>query len=270
MSGCIYYIHCKETGKGYVGQHYLPSPELRWKQHLASINRYDLPLYYAFRKYGKEAFTIQRLCVVPLESLGNMEAYWAEQLETYLWDTPGGYNAIWCGQLGRLGITASLETCERLSESLIAYFANPESRKKRSESAKLQWDDPENLRKLSKAMSKVWADTELRDRMSKIVTKRFEDPKEREKTSRTTKKGMDNPVTRKKLSVAATGRVVGQETRDKHADSMINQWADEEARKKRIESIRKAISDPEAKKRRSEAAKIAWARRKAIAQTKED
>lgn len=53
------------------------------------------------RKHGIENFKIEILCTAPLESLDNMEAYWAEQLETYIWDFPlfhpRGYNAYWCG-----------------------------------------------------------------------------------------------------------------------------------------------------------------------------
>ena len=93
--GCIYYIYCKETNKGYVGQHNQPSPIRRFKEHL--ISKEDSYLHRAIKKYGQDKFTIEILCIVPIESLSNMEQYYAEQLNTYIWDLPGGYNMVLCG-----------------------------------------------------------------------------------------------------------------------------------------------------------------------------
>jgi hypothetical protein len=50
-------------------------------------------------KHGRESFKFETLCVVPRNRLNDMECYWAEQLETYIWDNPGGYNMVWCGNI---------------------------------------------------------------------------------------------------------------------------------------------------------------------------
>ena len=266
MSGCIYYIHCKETNKGYVGQHCLPSPERRWREHWTYMNRYDLPLYYAFRKYGRDAFTIETLCVVPLEALGRMEMYWAEQFETYVWDTPGGYNAVWCGDNSRLGITATPETCEKLSKSLKEYFTDPEARKRRSEASKETWENnPEARKKWNESMKNVWSDTDVRLKLSKCMTKRFENLDERKKTSEATKKAMANPLIRNKVIASNKNRPLpGLETRNKHSKSMKEQWTDPEARKRRVDSLKTVCADPEYRKKQSESMKAVWARRKAM------
>jgi len=75
-------------------------------------------LHNALRKYGFDAFTYERLGIYPLESLTNMEAYWAEQLETYIWDSPGGYNMVWCDKAPRLGIKNSAEHNEKTKKGL--------------------------------------------------------------------------------------------------------------------------------------------------------
>jgi hypothetical protein len=43
-----------------------------------------------------------------------VEEYWAEQLETYVWDYPGGYNLVWCGQSPRQGITHTPEARKKI------------------------------------------------------------------------------------------------------------------------------------------------------------
>lgn len=100
--GCIYLITNTITNRQYVGRTKFPTPERRYKQHQSAAMRNNkTPLYRGMRKYGTENFKIEILCTASLESLDNMEAYWAEQLETYIWDCPlfhpRGYNAYWCG-----------------------------------------------------------------------------------------------------------------------------------------------------------------------------
>lgn len=47
-----------------------------------------------------------------------MEAYYAEQYGSYTWDTPGGYNMVWCGgsKVARNGLKFTDETRAKLSE----------------------------------------------------------------------------------------------------------------------------------------------------------
>lgn len=99
--GCIYLITNTVNGRRYVGQTRHPTPKTRFRGHIYNSNKYKLPLYLDIKKYGKAAFTVETLCVVPHTSLNNMEAYWADQLQTYVWDPPmfwpRGYNVRECG-----------------------------------------------------------------------------------------------------------------------------------------------------------------------------
>jgi group I intron endonuclease len=126
--GCVYYIYCKESGKGYVGQYVRVDPKGRWSTHLRNAQKgCKYILHQAIRKYGEEAFTVEVLCICPKESLGNMEAYYAEQLQTYCWDIPGGYNMVWCGKQPRLGIKNSEEMCAKISKANKGRKQSPEA-----------------------------------------------------------------------------------------------------------------------------------------------
>jgi group I intron endonuclease len=126
----------------YVGQHNEPDVSKRWKEHWGDAERgCKYTLHNSMRKYGRDAFTIEVLCVVPNgDAICRMEEYYAEQFETYVWDNPGGYNMIWCGKRGRAGIKSSPETREKQSSSMKVFHSiNPisqETREKMSASRK--------------------------------------------------------------------------------------------------------------------------------------
>jgi group I intron endonuclease len=114
--GCIYLITNILNGKKYVGQTKYESPESRYERHWVEAKYKDsktIKLHMAMMKYGKEAFKVETLCIVPRSSLNNMECYWAEQLETYMWDDPGGYNMVWCGNQVLTGIKQTPELIEK-------------------------------------------------------------------------------------------------------------------------------------------------------------
>ena len=68
---------------------------------LDGINKPVTPLYVDMQQYGEENFTLETLCIVPRDKLNEMEAYWADQLCTYIWDKSPyfsrGYNMTLCG-----------------------------------------------------------------------------------------------------------------------------------------------------------------------------
>lgn len=141
-SGCIYLITNLVNGKKYIGQHCHPNTQKRWNTHLRDADKgCQYLLHSALRKYGKDAFVIETLCIVPNgDAIGRMEEYFAEQFETYVWDNPGGYNMIWCGKKGRAGIKSSQSTIEKSSAALKLFYSfNPvpeERRLKMSQSMK--------------------------------------------------------------------------------------------------------------------------------------
>lgn len=80
----IYRIHCKITGKDYIGQ----SINIydRWNKHLA---RYDnCAIHNAIAKYGKENFEFTILEECAEEQLDEREVYWIKQYNSYF----DGYN----------------------------------------------------------------------------------------------------------------------------------------------------------------------------------
>lgn len=213
--GCIYYIHCKETNKGYVGQHNEVSPIKRFKSHIQQAKRGKNKgvLHHAINKYGQESFTIETLCVVPKEAISRMEEYWAEQLGTYVWDNPGGYNMIWCGDTSRTGFKASEETKQKQSSSMkgkakseehrqklreanIGKIRTEESKKKQAESNKGTKRSEECKAKQSERAKKLWEEgnspiiaalqaqktDEYKEKVKKLLTERNKSDEQKQKT----------------------------------------------------------------------------------------
>jgi group I intron endonuclease len=133
--GCIYRISC--NNKSYIGQHSKINPKERFKKHIClaySESKKKYNLHHAIKKHGVDAFIFERLCVCKHSELGNMEAYYAEQFESYIWDTPGGYNMVWCGEKSRLGITHAEEVREKLRQINTGRKVSEETKIKMSES----------------------------------------------------------------------------------------------------------------------------------------
>jgi group I intron endonuclease len=127
--GYIYRIVCKENGKSYIGRT-LHDPLKRWKQHVYKSNRNDSKtlLGYAIRKYGASAFEIETLCVVPDHALDNMECYYAEQYESYVWQ--GGYNQTMCGRGRPYTYETKSETRMKMSKARTGAVVSDETKQK--------------------------------------------------------------------------------------------------------------------------------------------
>ena len=151
--GCIYLITNTENKKQYVGRTTHPTPQYRYYQHWHnSRHGSQTPLHRSMRKYGEKAFTIEILTITTIDRLNAMEIYWAEQLETYVWDTPmfhpPGYNATWCGDLNNIEY--------QRNNSFFAYkYKTPEEIKEFNALRKNVWlgrkHTPEACAKISKA-----------------------------------------------------------------------------------------------------------------------
>jgi group I intron endonuclease len=114
--GCIYLIICLVNNKKYVGQHNNLNPDERYKRHWSEANKgCKFALHSAMRLHGITNFKIEILRIVTRDKLNNMEEYYAEQLETYTWDTPGGYNMVYCGNQPMLGYKHSDESKKNIS-----------------------------------------------------------------------------------------------------------------------------------------------------------
>ena len=143
--GCIYLITNHKDGKMYVGQHNKTNIDERWRAHKrnASNPEYKYPLYTAIRKHGIENFTIDILYVVLYSALDKYEIYFADLLNTYVWNKRG-YNALYCGGGGG-GREITEETRQRLRDSHKHQKPTPESCLKNSQGL-IEWhkNNPES------------------------------------------------------------------------------------------------------------------------------
>ena len=94
--GCIYRILCTVTGRSYIGQTAYSHPFQRFREHQRSAQHgREGPLYDDLRRYGVRAFECSCLRVCPNDHLNELECYYAEQYDAYVWE--GGYNTGECG-----------------------------------------------------------------------------------------------------------------------------------------------------------------------------
>jgi group I intron endonuclease len=231
--GCIYRIYCAENGKCYIGQSCQNSPARRYTRHWNdAINRNeDTPLYRAFRKYGRGAFSVETLCVVGVDSLDNMECYFAEQYNSYVWES--GYNAILCGKGCQRNKHHREEHKQKMSIKMTGRKLSEETKQKLSEARK--------------GKSCNWSD-ETRARVSETSRQNATGVKHsaetREKISQATKgrvgwaKGIPkSEETKEKLRVARTGILHTEETKQRLS----------EAQKQRVnarpETVRRKFTD---------------------------
>ena len=156
--GCIYRAFCPGSGKSYIGQHCKEDIKERKKQHLVDSNsrKYNYPFHNAMRKYGRETFEWEVLYLGPWGSLNRMEAYYAEVFETYVWDSPGGYNAVWCGETnGRRGLKNSPEHIEKTRQGNLGRKNTPEHIEKTRQAHLGVKRSPEICKRLSEAQRKL-------------------------------------------------------------------------------------------------------------------
>lgn len=95
--GCIYRIVRHDTGKSYIGQTSYSHPFERYKHHQTSARGGEPgPLYDDMRQCDLRMFECICICVVPNDQLNDLECYYAEQYDAYVWF--GGYNVGECGK----------------------------------------------------------------------------------------------------------------------------------------------------------------------------
>jgi len=116
----VYLITHIDSGRGYVGQYINDCVERRWKRHQREArNGSHLPFHRAIAKYGSDAFKVEVLYQYESHYVINiLEELCAGELETYIWDSPGGFNACWAGVKPRmLGLKHTAEAKAKISEA---------------------------------------------------------------------------------------------------------------------------------------------------------
>lgn len=219
--GCIYRIVCINSGKCYIGQTKADAPNKRYTRHWndAIKRNVDTPLYRAMRKYGINNFILETLFIGSEKSLDNMECYFAEQYESYIWQR--GFNAIICGRSVQRNFNHKKEHRERMSNLMTGRTLSSETREKISKSkvgTKCRWND------------------ETRQRVSELSRNKAIGNKHSEATKikiGLSKKGKPSPMkgipkseeTKQKLRISRSGILHTEETkqrmREKHRELLL-------------------------------------------------
>ncbi len=217
MSGCVYRIHNLENGKCYIGQTRFANPLRRFSVHLNESRKGSAyALHAALRKYPIESFKVDTLCVVPYLALNNMEAYFAEQYSSYVWDSPGGYNMVWCGgsKVARCGIKMPESTKTAIVSSRVGSKHTDVSKQRMSAALKGRVLSPETIAKSAESRKGRRLSDETKAKIAEKARGRIISPEQRAK-----------------ISATLTGRVghkQSEETRAKMSERMMgNKLSDE-------------------------------------------
>ena len=188
MSGCIYLIRNMDNKKCYIGQTRFINPMRRFSVHLnSSRNGSTYAIHAALRKYPIESFSVDLLCIVPHLALNNMESYFAEQYSSYVWDSPGGYNMIWCGgsKVARCGIKMPESTKTAILSSRTGSKHTDASKQRISAALKGRILSPETIAKSAASRTGRKVSDETRAKISEKVRGRIIGPEQRAKISAT-------------------------------------------------------------------------------------
>jgi group I intron endonuclease len=118
----IYKITNIINGRVYIGQTVMTLAR-RWSQH--STSKKNSPMYNAFRKYGREAFTIEAICsALSPEHLNELEQYFIKKYDCLV---PKGYNLT---SGGDSAFTRSQETKDQQRDSMLGHTVSEETRAK--------------------------------------------------------------------------------------------------------------------------------------------
>jgi group I intron endonuclease len=216
-TGCIYLVTCLENAKTYVGQYAYENPNGRYTRHWAQNQKDTCIFHRALWKYGKDAFNLETLGIFPRSSLNNMEAYYAEQFKSYMWDTneeagiPGGYNMMLCGQMNRQGMKHTPEALAKMSACVKGRKHSEETKQKISEGNKGKKMSREAIEKHRQAIIGKKASDETRAKLSAARKGRKWSDESRAKLSATKKGVKFSDEARQNMSKARRGKQISAE-----------------------------------------------------------
>lgn len=107
---------CIASQKSYIGQTEDETPYNRYTKHWYNAMRRNLPfpLYNAFRKYGIDDFKVELVRCCVKSQLDSLEAYYAEEYQSYVWQN--GYNLAQCGRGQPRDYMHTAESRKKISE----------------------------------------------------------------------------------------------------------------------------------------------------------
>lgn len=216
-SGCIYLVTCLENCKKYVGQYACKNPNRRYIRHWAHNQKDTCIFHRALWKYGKDAFKLETLGIFSRSSLNNMEAYYAEQFQSYMWDTneeadiPGGYNMMLCGQMNRQGMKHTPEALAKISAASTGRIKSAVTREKIGNAHRGKKQSPEAIEKHRQAIIGTKASDETRAKQSAARKGTKWSDESRAKLSATKKGVKFSDEARQNMSKARRGKQISAE-----------------------------------------------------------
>jgi hypothetical protein len=132
----------------------------------------------------------------------------------------------WKGKIGRKsrGRCFSGKIRQKMKESAIHRYENPEERKKASKSQKKRFENPEERKKASKIAKEVQKRPEVKQKIRQKIIHRYENPEERKKVGVTTKRYFETSANKEKHSMIQKEIQNRPEVKQKKAESIKCYW----------------------------------------------
>jgi len=236
--GCIYLITNLLDNKKYIGQHNTTDHLARYKIHIRNSKNPKYKLHLAMKKYGVDNFICEKLCECLHGGLDTMECYYAEQFETYTWDTTPGYNMVWCGNSPRRGIKHTSDHNEKIRQSNLGKKMSPEAIEKIRQGNLGKKLSPETKEKTRQANlgKKLSPETKEKMRQSHLCKKLSLETKEKMRQSHLGKKM--SPEAIEKIRQGNLGKKLSPEAIEKMRQAKLGKKRSPEAIAKRIETMK--------------------------------
>jgi group I intron endonuclease len=175
----VYKITNLVNGKNYVGQT-REHLKRRWTKHVCSaLKGSNTTLHKAIRKYGRESFSLEILCVcLSEEQMKFAEIAFIQALKS---EVPNGYNLTFGGEGGE----PTLETREKMRRSHLGKKDSEETKHKKSVANKGRKKTKEHAENISKGkLGKGFSTEHIENlRISHLGTKQTEETKRKKSVS---------------------------------------------------------------------------------------
>lgn len=156
----VYRIACHRNGKVYVGR--ALNIQKRWTRHrweLRHSTHRNSHLQRAWDKYGETAFTFEVACVIDEPDPSRLDAALAAAEIAELAKHPNAFNLM---EAGQLGMSASVETRQKLSALRLEMWADPDFKERLRESHREVHADPAYSEKRAQAIRQARGSAESR------------------------------------------------------------------------------------------------------------
>jgi group I intron endonuclease len=223
--GCIYRILCKSTGKSYIGQFRLDDPKYRINRHWRDAEKgSNCIIHQAMKKYGKNDFTVEVLCICNTQDELNIKEQEYIDLHHSMCND-NGYNMVAGGKGRAPNFHHKEEHKEKMSKLMTGRIVSDETKTRISEARKgvpLNWSEETRKKVSERSRQKatgVVCSEETKEKISKSLKGRVGVCKGQKRTDEQKKRIGD--AKRGKVSTEEVKKLLSEVQTERHKTTPI-------------------------------------------------